>query len=149
MTGYRRTRLTLALAALALSAGGLAPPLLAGAAASKGPHLVVTPVTGLTNGRTVKVSGTGFKPGDTVFIVECLANAKNQNGCNVVFPTTSATITPKGVLKMMTFKVTTGKVGNGYCGTKKANLKSCSVSAGNATGTDSAVVRIQFRLPKG
>lgn len=47
------------------------------------PKLVVTPSTGLTNHKTVTVSGTGFKPKDQVYITECQANAKGEAGCDI------------------------------------------------------------------
>jgi hypothetical protein len=47
-----------------------------------------------------------------------------------------------------TFTVTEGKIGNGSCGTTKANLKNCAVSVGNAAGGDSAVAPIAFKSPK-
>jgi len=112
------------------------------------PHLVVTPTKGLKNGSSVKVGGSGFTPGDTLFLVECLAKAKGQAGCRVVGIPPSVTVNSKGQFKTTTIKVYTGKVGNGVCGTKKSNLNNCAVSAGNATGGDSAVALIQFVLPK-
>jgi hypothetical protein len=132
--------------AVTLVAGGALGVAVAGAASS--PHLVVTPASGLKNGSTVKVSGTGFTPKDTVYVVQCVWNAKGQSGCNYL-EATPITVSAKGTLPATKFKVATGKVGNGTCGTKKANLKNCEVSVGNASGGDSAVVRIQFVLPKG
>ncbi len=134
-----------AAAALVLSA-----PLALGAgvpgAGASTPHLVVKPATGLKNGQTVKVSGTGFKPHDTVFIVECLATAKGAGGCQIAMAS-PVTISGKGVLPTTKFKVATGKIGNGKCGTTKKNLKSCEVSAGNAAGKDTASMIITFKLP--
>ena len=51
-----------------------------GAGAVATPKLVVTPSTGLTNHKTVTVSGTGFRPKDSVYITECQANAKGEAG---------------------------------------------------------------------
>jgi hypothetical protein len=109
--------------------------------------LVVTPSTGLTKGQTVKVSGTGFTPNDTVYLVECLANATGQNGCQTITSLPpSVTINAKGVLPTTTFKVMTGTIGNGTCGTTAANAAACAVSAGNATGGDSAQAVIKFKI---
>jgi hypothetical protein len=133
-----------------VSIGGLVGSIGGSALASAaGPKVVVTPATNLKNGETVHVSGSGFKPGDTVFIVECLRNAKGQTGCKVPSTTLppSATISSSGVLPRTTFKVSTGRIGNGICGTTKANLSKCAVSVGNATGGDSAVGNITFALP--
>ncbi len=105
----------------------------------------VTPVAGLRNGSKVKVSGTGFKAGDQVYVVECLATSTSQAGCDLktLHP---VKITASGVLLAFTFKVVTGKIGNGTCGTKASNLRSCSLSVANASKGDSARVRIAFKL---
>ena len=109
--------------------------------------IVVTPATSLHNNEAVHVSGTGFKPHDSVYITECLATAKGEAGCdiNVVVP---ATINAKGVLAKTTFNVATGTIGNGKCGTTAANLRKCAVSVGNASGGDSATFVVTFALPK-
>jgi hypothetical protein len=54
-------------------------------------------------------------------------------------------ITARGVLPAFNFKVLTGKIGTGTCGTKPSNLKSCSISVGNAAKGDSARTRITFK----
>jgi hypothetical protein len=104
----------------------------------------VAPTTGLKNGSKVKVSGTGFKVGDHVYVVECLATSTSQAGCDLK-TLKAVTITGSGVLRSFSFKVVTGKIGNGSCGTKKSNLKSCSISVANASKGDSARVRIAFK----
>ncbi len=109
-------------------------------------RLHVAPVAGLKNGSKVKVSGTGFKAGDHVYVVECLSTSTSQAGCDLK-TLKAVTITGSGVLRAFTYKVLTGKIGNGTCGTKASNLKSCSISVANATKGDSARVRIAFRLP--
>jgi hypothetical protein len=128
--------------ALSLSSGlGMAA-----ASAAGGPKLKVTPSTNLRNGEKVEVSGTGFKAGDSVYIVQCLVSAKGESNCNIL-NTVPATISKSGVLPKSTFKVSSGKIGNGKCGTTTANLKSCAVSVGNISGGDSAVFRIAFKAP--
>jgi hypothetical protein len=107
-------------------------------------RLHVAPTTGLKNGSKVKVSGTGFKVGDHVFVVECLATSTSEAGCDLK-TLKAVTITGSGVLHAFSFKVVTGKIGNGACGTKKSNLKSCSISVANASKGDSARVRIAFK----
>lgn len=108
--------------------------------------LVVTPSTGLSNGEKVKVSGSGFTPKDSIYIVECLANAKGQNGCQLPnsIPT-PITVSAKGTLPTTTFSVSTGVIGNGKCGTSAANAAGCAISAGNATGGDTAQAIIKFK----
>ena len=108
--------------------------------------LVVTPSTNLTKGQKVSVSGSGFTPNDQVYLVECLLKATGQNGCDVA-TATPVTITAKGVLPPTAFSVVTGVVGSGTCGTNASNLKACALSAGNASGGDSAVAPIVFKAP--
>jgi hypothetical protein len=141
-----RIGLCIAMAGVGGLVGGIGGSALASAA---GPKVVVAPSTNLKNGEAVHISGTGFKPGDSVFIVECLRTSKGESGCKV--PTTiptPVTITATGLLPRSTFKVSTGRIGSGICGTTKANLAKCAVSVGNATGGDSAVGDITFALPK-
>jgi hypothetical protein len=143
-----RTIRVVAVAAV-LSTGILTSGLVSavGASAAATPKLVVTPSTGLTNHKIVTVSGTGFKPKDNVYITECQANAKGEAGCDI-FTALPAKISAKGVLAKTKFKVVTGTVGNGKCGTAASNLKKCAVSVGNASGGDSAVFKIVFAAPK-
>lgn len=110
------------------------------------PHIVVTPSVGLHNGEKVKVRGAGFKPKDSVFIVECLATAKGQAQCDIS-TVVAVTVNAKGVLPVTTFKVKTGKIGSGKCGTTLKNLRSCAVSVGNVRGKDSTSARITFARP--
>jgi hypothetical protein len=117
-----------------------------GASAAGGPKLTVIPSTNLHNGEKVKVSGTGFKRGDAVYIVECLVTAKGESNCNIL-NTVPATVSKTGTLPKSTFKVTTGKIGNGKCGTTATNAKDCAVSVGNISGGDSAALRIAFTVP--
>jgi len=117
------------------------------ATSATSPKLVAKPAVGLKKGSVVKVSGSGFKPHDQVFLVECLAVASGGSQC-AINTATPVTITAKGVLPATKFKVVTGKVGNGTCGTKPSNLKSCVINAGNASGGDTATVKIAFKAPK-
>jgi len=104
----------------------------------------VAPVKNLKNGSKVRVSGTGFKPGDQVYVIECLATSTSEAGCDLktLHP---VKITAKGVLPAFNFKVLTGKIGTGTCGTKASNLRSCSISVANASKGDSARTRISFK----
>jgi len=113
------------------------------ASAKSRPKVIVTPSHSLRAGQTVKVAGHGFTPGDGVYIVECMASATDSTGCDIA-TAIPATITAKGALAPTKFKIVTGVVGNGTCGTTKANLKQCAISVGNVTGGDSGVARITF-----
>jgi hypothetical protein len=145
----RKLRAVIGAAVLAIS--GLSVGLLgaASASASSGPTVIVTPSTNLHNGETVKVKGDHFKPGDVVYVVECLRDAKGESGCLVSGLPMGIKITATGLLPSTNFKVATGKVGTGKtartCGTNKKNLGLCAVSVGNAEGTDSGVAPIVFK----
>ena len=104
----------------------------------------VAPVAGLKNGSSVRVWGTGFKPHDQVYVVECLATSKSQAGCDLK-TLKPVKITATGVLPSFRFKVVAGKIGTGTCGTAASNLKSCALSVANATKGDSAQVRLTFK----
>lgn len=147
MFSTRSIRLAVSVAVLGITGltSGVVGMTSAGAAST--PKVVVTPSTNLHNGEAVKVTGSGFTPGDTVFFVECLVSAKGEAGCNVNGIPKSATVTASGTLPLIHFRVTTGKVGTGTCGTTKANIKKCAVSVGNAAGGDSGVGRITFKAP--
>jgi len=112
------------------------------------PALTIQPSADLTNGATVKVSGTNFTPNGQVFLVECLVTASGQGGCDTA-TATPVTITAAGVLPSTAFKVVAGTIGSGACGTTSSNLKNCAISAGNASGGDTAAAPITFRAASG
>lgn len=120
---------------------------LASANATSAPKLVVAPSVNLHTGEAVRVTGSGFTPGDSVYVVECLATATGAAGCNTL-AAKPATISATGLLPKTYFKVMTGKIGTGTCGTKASNLKSCAITVGNISGGDSAVARIVFKAKK-
>ncbi len=133
------------LAALLLLGSGLVGT--GSAYGAKTPKLFVSPSSGLKGGATVRVHGTGFKPKDNVYLVQCLATAKGAGQCNTL-AAMPVTINAKGELPLTKFTVVAGPIGNGSCGTTAKNLKSCEISAGNASGGDSASTRITFKLKK-
>lgn len=105
---------------------------------------VVAPVTNLKNGSVLHVSGTGFKANEQLYAVECLWTSKGQAGCDLktLHPVKT---TASGRIPAFTFKVVTGKIGNGTCGTNKSNLKSCDVSIATISKGDAAKIRIAFK----
>lgn len=125
----------------ALATGALVAP--AGAGATGKLH--VTPDTGLTNREVVKVSGAGFKPKDTLYLLECQSSATSQAGCSSNTITT-VTVSKTGSFPITKFEVRTGKIGTRACGTTTANAKSCVIDAGNASGGDTASAPIAFKL---
>ena len=144
MKSTRGLRVAISIAVLAITGVSSGLVSVASASATTVPKLVVTPSTNLHNGETVHVSGSGFTPGDSVYLVECLATAKGEAGCKIQ-NAKGVTISATGRLAKTAFKVSTGKIGNGKCGTTKNNLRACAMSAGNITGGDSAVGRIAFK----
>lgn len=147
MITTRGLRVALSVAVLGITGLSSGVISVTSASAAAKPKIVVTPDTNLKNGQTVSVAGTGFKPGDTVFIVECVAKAKGEAGCAVNGIPASVTITATGKMPRAKLKLSEGKIGNGKCGTTKANLKGCAVSVGNAAGGDSAVEVVTFKAP--
>ena len=136
-----------AAAVAAISTGVLAGGFSGVASAKAVPKLTVTPATGLSNGKTVIVKGTGFKPKDQVYITECLRTATGQAGCNIATAVPQF-ITAAGVLPATKFKLVTGVIGTGKCGTAASNLAKCAVSVGNISGKDTASANIVFKAPK-
>jgi len=119
-------------------------------AAKSAPKIVVAPWNGVKVNQTVKVSGSGFKAGDNVFIVLCLTTttqASGQADCNTL-NLAAVTINAKGMFAPTKFKLVLGSNLAGKCGTKATNLKSCDVSVGNMSGGDSATAKIVFAAPK-
>jgi hypothetical protein len=112
-------------------------------AAPAGPSLTVSPATGLKNGQSVTVTGTGFTPSDSVYVIECLATATSSAGCNTA-GATPVKVNADGTLPSTTFTVVTGTVGTGTCGTTASNSASCAVTVANASGGDAAAAPITF-----
>jgi hypothetical protein len=104
----------------------------------------VAPITNLRNGSSVRVSGTGFKASEQLYAIECLWTSKGEAGCDLktLHPVKT---TAGGAIPAFKFKVVTGKIGNGTCGTKKSNLKSCDISIATISKGDSAKIRIAFK----
>ena len=133
-------------ATIAGADAGAAPIGFAVAAARVARTLFVRPVLNLHNGQVVTVFGRGFVPRDHVYIVECLAGARGAAGCDLK-TLRAVTVRPNGVLPATRFRVVTGKIGAGFCGTSRVNLRRCTISVANVSKGDSKVVRIAFRLP--
>ena len=108
-------------------------------------HLFVRPQLGLRNGQAVRLTGQGFRPKDHLFIVECLVGAKGQTGCDIA-TARPVTANARGAFGPLVFRVRTGKVGTGFCGTRPNNLNRCALSVGTARGQDATATRITFRL---
>jgi hypothetical protein len=113
---------------------------------ASGPGVAVTPSTNLTNGATVSISGSDFTPADSVYAIECLETATSEAGCDTG-TATPITVSSTGALPATSFKVVTGAVGNGTCGTSATNYNGCIIEVANITGTDAGVANIDFVAP--
>jgi hypothetical protein len=111
-----------------------------------GPGVALTPSTGLSNSQSVTIAGSGFTAGDTVYAVECLATATTQAGCDTS-TAVPMTVTFQGLLPSTYFKVVTGKIGTGSCGTSVADYADCIIEVANASGADRGVATIDFVAP--
>lgn len=80
-SSHRVRAAALALTMAGLGAIGIATSTAAGAAS---PAITVTPSTGLANGQTVTVHGTGYDPNvHNINVIECPVAGAGQNSCNV------------------------------------------------------------------
>jgi hypothetical protein len=122
-------------------------------AAASGVSVKVSPAKGLVNGQSVTVSGRGLpKSGGTAqtwFVTECTAAVRGH--VNPATDTLHCNISAAQALKVshtgtfsMHFKVMTGIIGDGYCGTAD-NLR-CVIGVGTAAGAGT-VVPIVFKSP--
>jgi hypothetical protein len=105
--------------------------------ASAATTLTATPATGLKDGASVAVHGTGFPASTTIYVLEC--SAPNQAGCDTAH-LTQVMSTAAGVIDT-TIVVHTGAIGNGTCAAGSSN---CSISAGDAAQTASGSASIAF-----
>jgi hypothetical protein len=158
-SGYRWS--ALALTPVALLAG-LAVVLVAVAEAVPAPAVggstrmtvKVTPSHGLVNGQTVVVSGRGLarsQGGDSLtwFATECTASVRGH--MNPATDTPHCNVTDAQAIRVSAngsfstrFRVHTGIVGDGYCGTP--GHASCVIGVGTASGLGT-VVKISFAAP--
>jgi hypothetical protein len=127
------------------------------AAASVGtPGMVVkvTPNHGLVNGRTVTISGHGLTRSDgdgslTWFATECTASVRGRMNPSTDTPHCDVTdaqavrVSRNGSFSTK-FRVRSGIVGDGYCGT--AGHTTCVIGIGTVKG-QGTVVRISFATP--
>jgi hypothetical protein len=114
----------------------------------------ITPNQGLKAGQTVTVSGRGLpkasggKP-QTWFVTECTAVVRGR--VNPATDTPHCDITHAQALKVSGkgtftshYRLTTGIIGDGYCGT--SGHATCVIGVGTAQGAGT-VVRITFKTP--
>ncbi len=138
-------------AALVVAASGtwlLTAPAPAGASSI---YVKVSPDRNLSHGEWVTVSGHGLPrvKGQTWFVDQCTAAVRRR--MNPATDTQHCDLTAAKVLKMgrhdsfsTRYRIITGIVGDGYCGTP--GHLSCVLSIADAAG-GGTVVKIQFRAP--
>jgi hypothetical protein len=114
---------------------------------ASGPGVAVSPGTNLTNGATVAITGADYTPGLPVYAVECLATSTTEAGC-ATGTATPITVSSTGTLPSTSFKVVTGTIGNGTCGTSATNYDACVIEVATITGTDVGVTTIDFAAPR-
>lgn len=134
-----------------LSDGAVVAP---AAGASPGFSVTVSPSRGLVAGQLLTISGKGFpKPGSganvTWFVTQCTAavhghlNASNDSPHCDLTNAKAVHLSKNGTFTAH-YRVETGIVGDGYCGT--AGHLTCIIGVGTADGTGVAV-KVTFRTP--
>jgi hypothetical protein len=131
-----------ALAAAPLVAASALTLLMTGSANAAGAAtLTGSPTTGLTNGQIVTVSGTGFAPSTTIYIVECSSPAPAQSNCDITH-LAQATSSASGAITATAVTARTGPIGDGTCAAGGTN---CSITASSSTpGDPKATLAITF-----
>jgi hypothetical protein len=135
----------------AVGAAALAVPAQAGTA---GVIAKVAPNQGLEPGQTVIVSGHGLPKSSggspqTWFVTECTAAVRGRMDPATDTPHCDIThaqavrVSSKGTFSSR-YRLTTGIIGDGYCGT--AGHLTCVIGVGTAQGLGT-VVRISFKTP--
>jgi hypothetical protein len=96
----------------------------------------------LQNGDNVSVSGTGFKPGVTAYLVEC-SGTTGQSNCDLGTLQTTQT-DANGALTLAAFPVHTGTVGDGVCNANSTCFIAASTDPTGADLTQASAAQIQF-----
>jgi hypothetical protein len=114
---------------------------------ASGPGVSVSPSTGLTYGQAVTLTGSNFKPGDSLYAVECLITATTAFECDqeTAVPITASA---SGTLPSTTFTVRTGNIyRSDSCGTSPSDYEACVIEVATVTGGDKAFATIDFAVP--
>ena len=145
-------RWTVGVTALAGVLGSAVLPALAAQAGTPGMVVKVTPSQGLKAGQTVAVSGRGLPKSagtapQTWFLTECTGVVRGRVNPSTDTPHCDIThaqalkVTKSGTFNTR-YRLTTGIIGDGYCGT--ARHATCVIGVGTAQGLGT-VVRISFK----
>ena len=147
-------RWSVGVTALAGVLGAAVLPALPAQAGTPGMVVKVTPSQGLKTGQMVTVSGRGLPKSagtspQTWFLTECTAAVRGRVDPSTDTPHCDIThaqaikVTKSGTFKTH-YRLTTGIIGDGYCGT--AGHATCVIGVGTAQGLGT-VVRISFKTP--
>ena len=115
------------------------------------PSIAVKPASKLHGGEVVSVTGQGFSAKVALDITECtpalLSGTSTTNACTTKHMV-AVTATAAGRFGPTTFKVVSGKVGKGNCGTTAKTL-TCyvRVAPAKATGLNIATAAVKFSMP--
>ena len=131
-----------------------AVPAFSAQAGTAGVVVKVAPDQGLKSGQTVTVSGHGLPKSSggnpqTWFVTECTAAVRGRVDPATDTPHCDIThaqairVSSKGTFSSH-YRLTTGIIGDGYCGT--AGHATCVIGVGTAQGLGT-VVRISFKTP--
>ncbi len=123
-------------------------------ASTPGMSVKVTPNRGLVNGQAVTISGHGLTRSDgggnlTWFATQCTASVRGRMNPSTDTPHCDVTdaqavrVSHNGTFSMK-FRVRSGIVGDGYCGT--AGHTTCVIGIGTVKG-QGTVVKISFATP--
>jgi hypothetical protein len=147
-------RWSVGVTALAGVLGAAVLPGLPAQAGTPGMVVKVTPSQGLKTGQLVIVSGRGLPKSagtspQTWFLTECTAAVRGRVDPSTDTPHCDIThaqaikVTKSGTFKTH-YRLTTGIIGDGYCGT--TGHATCVIGVGTAKGLGT-VVRISFKTP--
>src|SRR4051794_5052202 len=123
------------LAALPVAAAAI---VVAATAASAATSLSVSPSTSLKDGQTVTVTGSGYLPSTTIYVLQCSANPGSQAACDTAHLATAQSDASGNISTKLA--VHTGAIGNGTC---KAG-GTCWIDASDAGAKTSGVSAITF-----
>lgn len=135
-------KLALKVGAVGVAAGAIFVPVTAAHAAT--PAITVTPNTGLSDGDSVTVAGTGYTAGATVAVLECSKTPPTATtDCDLTaIATNTATVGADGTFSK-TITVHTGTIGTGTC---DSTVTTCGIVAGNESNqAESASAGITFK----
>ncbi|GHF28269.1 enediyne antibiotic chromoprotein [Streptomyces morookaense] len=134
---------------IALASAGFAAALALSTSASAAPSLSVSPNSSLSDGQSVTVSGSGYKPGSTIVLLQCDGDKPQGTACDKQALVAAAADAKGGIKATFTVhKQFTGSNMAGGSGTSKVDCSSghCYIGATDAShpGAQGAGVVLTF-----